>query len=51
MPVAAVTKRVLVDVANGEKVKLPEEFQMCSYDFDVHRPKTQLNMLPDIVAI
>ena len=50
MPVTAVTKRVLIDVANGEIVKLPEEFQMCSNDFDVDRLKTQLNIFPEIFA-
>ena len=45
MPVTSVTKRVLIDVVNGEIVKLPEEFQMCSNDFDIDRQKTQLNML------
>ena len=40
-----------MDVTNGEIIKLPEEFQMCSNDFDVDRLKTQLNMLPYFVAI
>ena len=42
IPVATTTKRVLVDSVIGEKVKLPEEFQMCSNDFDVNRQKPSL---------
>ena len=41
----------MLTIDNSEKIKLTEEFQMCSNEFDVNNLKTQLNMLPDIVAI
>ncbi len=42
MPVAAMIEKILLNAANGERVELPDEFQVYKNAFDLDRLQTQL---------